>query len=60
MFSFNKIVEILISLQIIIIATFIPVIISIPFPNQLIQTFEIPISWQIPSIALITLVYKNY
>ena len=59
MFNFNKIIEILISLQIIIIATFIPVIISIPFPNQLIQTFEIPISWQIPSIVLITLIFRG-
>ena len=59
MLNFKKIIEILISLQIIIITTFIPVIISIPFPSQYIQTFDIPISWQVPSIILITLIFRG-
>ena len=59
MLNFNKIIEIFISLQIIIISTFIPVYISIPFTNQDIQTFEIPISWQIPSIIIITLIFNG-
>ena len=59
MLNINKIIEILISLQIIIIAKFFPVIISIPFPRQLIQTLEIPMSWQIPSIILITLIFRG-
>ena len=58
MLNFNKIIEIFISLQIIIITTFIPVFISIPFTNQFIQTFDIPISWQVPSIILITLIFS--
>ena len=59
MLIFKKIFEILISLQIIIISSFIPVFISIPFKNQPIQTFNIPISWQIPSIILITLIFRR-
>ena len=59
MLNLNKIVEIIISLQIIIIAKFIPVIISIPFSNQSIETFDIPISWQVPSIILITLIFRG-
>ena len=59
MLNFNKIIEILISLQIIIATTFIPVIISIPFQNQLIQIFDIPITWQVPSIILITLIFRG-
>ena len=59
MFQFNKIIKICISLQIIILSTFIPVIISIPFTNKQIHTFDIPISWQIPSIVLITLIFKR-
>ena len=59
MLNFKKIFEILISLQIIIISTFIPVFISIPFTKQPIQTFNIPISWQVPSIILITLIFKR-
>ena len=56
---FNKVIEILISLQVIIISTFVPVYISIPFINKLPQTFEIPISWQVPSIIIITLIFKG-
>tara|TARA_Y100000991_G_scaffold155367_1_gene118221 strand:+ start:48 stop:623 length:576 start_codon:yes stop_codon:yes gene_type:complete len=59
MLHFNKLIKIIISLQIIIISTFIPVVISIPFTNQLIQTFDFPISWQIPAIVLITLIFKR-
>ena len=59
MYYFNKIIKIFISLQIIIVSTFVPVGIYIPFANQNIQNFEIPISWQIPSIILITLIFKN-
>jgi len=59
MLKLNKIIEIFISLQIIIISTFIPVFISIPFSNKFIQTSEIPISWQIPSIIIITLIFSG-
>ena len=59
MHIFNKIIEIFLSLQIIIISTFIPAFISIPFTNKYLQTFDIPISWQIPSIILITLIFKG-
>ena len=59
MLNFNKIIETFISLQIIIISTFIPVYISIPFTSQLLQTFDIPISWQVPSIILITLFFRG-
>ena len=59
MLNFNKLIKIIISLQITIISTFIPVVISIPFTNQLIQTFDFPISWQIPAIVLMTLIFKR-
>ena len=59
MFNFNKLIEVVISLQIIIISTFIPVFFSIPFTNQFDGTFEIPITWQLPSIVIITLVFNG-
>ena len=59
MLSFNNIIEIFISLQIIIISTFIPVFFSISFTNKLIESFEIPITWQLPSIVIITLIFKG-
>ncbi len=58
MLNLKKLIEVFISLQIIIISTFIPVIFSIPFTNK-IGTFEIPITWQIPSIVMITLIFKS-
>ncbi len=59
MLNFNKTIEIIISLQIIIISAFIPVFISIPFTNKNIYNFEMPITWQIPIIILITLIFKS-
>ena len=59
MHNFNKIIKIVISLQIIIISTFIPVFFSIPFTNKLFGTLEIPITWQLPSIIIITLIFKS-
>ena len=59
MLNFNKLIEVIISLQIIIISTFIPVFFSIPFANKLVETYEIPITWQIPSIVMITLIFKG-
>ena len=56
---FNKIIEIIISLQIILISTFIPVYVFIPFTDNFMRTFEIPISWQIPSIIVITLLFDG-
>ena len=59
MLNLNKLIEVFISIQIIIISTFIPVFISIPFTNTLNGTFEIPITWQLPSIVIITLIFKS-
>ena len=55
----SKLIEVFISLQIIIISTFIPVFFSIPFTNKLIGTFEMPITWQLPSIVIITLIFNG-
>ena len=59
MLNVSKLIEVFISLQIIIISTFIPVFFSIPFTNKLTGTFEIPITWQIPSIVIITLIFNG-
>ncbi len=59
MLTLNKIIEILLSLQIIIISTFIPVFISIPFTYKISRIIDIPISWQVPSIILLTLIFKG-
>ena len=59
MLNFNKLIEVFISLQIIIISTFFPIFFSIPFTNKLFGPVEIPITWQLPSIVIITLIFKS-
>ena len=59
MVMFNELIKVIISLQLIIISTFIPVFISIPFTNKYIGIFEIPITWQLPSVVIITLIFKS-
>ena len=59
MLNFNKLIKVIISLQIIIISAFIPVFFSIPLTNELIESLDIPISWQLPSIVIITLIFKG-
>ena len=59
MLNVNKLIEVLISLQVIIISTFIPVFFTIPFTNKLIGTYEMPITWQLPSIVIITLIFNG-
>ncbi|MDC3171335.1 biotin transporter BioY, partial [Prochlorococcus sp. AH-716-E13] len=59
MVNYNKLIEIFISLQIIIISTFIPVYFSIPSQNNIFPTFDMPITFQIPSIMIITLIFNG-
>ncbi len=59
MLNYIKVIEILISLQSIYISTMIPVVGSIKESNNLIQSLEIPITWQIPTIILLTLIFKR-
>ena len=59
MLNFNKLIEVVISLQIIIVSTFIPVFFSIPFTSNVIGTLELPITWQIPSIVIVTIIFNG-
>ena len=59
MLNYLKVIEILISLQSIYISTMIPVFVSIKESNNLFQSLEIPITWQIPIIMLLSLIFKR-
>ena len=59
MLNFYKLIEILVSLQSLIISTMIPVYISFPFINRSINSLEIPITWQIPTIILLTIIFNR-
>ena len=59
MLNFFKIIEILICLQTFFISTMIPVFIALPLKNNSGLAFEIPITWQIPSVILMSLFFKE-
>ena len=54
-----KIIELVISLESIIISTFLPLYISIPSNKSFIQTFQIPITWQVPTIIFLTILFTG-
>ena len=59
MLNLYKTIEVVISLQILIISTMIPVFITIPITNKALEIIDIPITWQIPSVILITLIFRG-
>ena len=59
MFNLYKFIEILVSLQSLVISTMIPVYIPLQFINKSSYIHEIPITWQIPTIILLTLIFHK-
>ena len=59
MLNFYKLIEILVSLQSLILSAMLPVYIPLPFINKSSNFFEIPITWQIPIIILLTLIFDK-
>ena len=47
------------SLQLLVITTMLPVYIPLPFLDKFSNTFEMPITWQIPTIILLTLIFDK-
>ena len=59
MLNFKKLIEILVSFQSLVISTMLPVSIPLQFINKSSNSFEIPITWQIPTIVLLTLIFHK-
>ncbi len=59
MLNLYKLIEILVSLQSLVITTMIPVYIPFPFIDKSSNSLEIPITWQIPTIILLTLIFNK-
>jgi len=59
MLNFYKFIEILVSLQSLVITSMLPVYIPLPFIYKSSNNFELPITWQIPTIILLTLIFKK-
>ena len=59
MLNFYKLIEILVSLQSIVITSMLPVYIPLPFIYKVSNNIELPITWQIPTIILLTLIFHK-
>ncbi len=59
MLNFYKLIEILVSVQSLVITSMLPVYIPLPFIYKSSNNFEFPITWQIPSIILLTLIFNK-
>ena len=59
MLNFYKLIEILVCLQSLVISTMLPVYIPLPFVDESNNSFEMPITWQIPTIILLTLIFQK-
>jgi len=59
MLNFYKLIEILVCLQSIVITSMLPVYIPLPFIYKSSNNFELPITWQIPAIILLTLIFHK-
>ena len=59
MLNFYKLIEILVSLQSLVISSMLPVYIPLPFIYKSSNNLELPITWQIPTIILLTLIFNK-
>ena len=59
MLNLYKLIEILVSLQSMVITSMLPVYIPLPFVYKSSNIFEMPITWQIPTIILLTLLFQQ-
>ena len=59
MLNFYKLIEILVSLQTLVITSMLPVYIPLPFIYKSSNNFELPITWQIPTVILLTLIFHK-
>ena len=59
MLNFYKLIEILVSLQSLVITSMLPVYIPLPFIYKSSNSIDLPITWQIPTIILLTLIFDK-
>jgi len=59
MLNFYKLIEILVSLQSLVITSMLPVYIPLQIIDKTSNSFEIPITWQIPTVIILTLIFHK-
>ncbi len=59
MLNLYRLIELLVTLQSIIISTMLPVYIPLPFIGKTGTSYEIPITWQIPTVIVLILLFNS-
>ena len=59
MLNFYKLIEIVVSLQSLVITSMLTVYIPLPFIYKSSNNFDLPITWQIPTIILLTIIFHK-
>ena len=59
MLNFYKLIEILVSLQLLVITSMLPFYIPLPIIYKSSNNLELPITWQIPTVILLTLIFHK-
>ena len=59
MLNLYKLIEILVSFQSLVITSMLPIYIPLPFIYKSSNNIELPITWQIPTIILLTLIFHK-
>jgi len=59
MLNFIRFIEVIISIQSMIISTMIPIFITLPFPDKFKAALEMPISLQIPIVIIISIIFER-
>ena len=59
MFNFYKLIELIVSVQLLVITTMLPVYIPLQLIDKSINNVDIPITWQVPTIILLTLIFNK-
>ncbi len=59
MLNFYKLIEILVTVQTLVITTMLPIYIPLSFINKSSNSIEFPITWQIPTIIFLTLIFQK-
>jgi len=59
MFNLYKLIELTVSVQLLVITTMLPVYIPLQFIDKSINNSDIPITWQVPTIILLTLIFNK-
>ena len=59
MLNKNKYIEVIICFQLLIVSTMIPVYLSIPDIKSIINVFELNLTWHIPLIIVLTIIFRG-